>query len=68
MLLGEHMQGVLASMIGSNDSSNWGYRCFHTEHLSVTYFDLRHGHALTSNPSLKEPLDNAPQDGYLTDN
>ena len=34
----------------------------------MDYFDLRHGHALTSNPSLKEPLDNAPQDGYLTDN
>ena len=68
MLLGEHMQGVLASMIGSNDSSNYGYRCCHTEHLSVAYFDLRHGHAFASNPSLKEPLDNAPQDGYLTDN
>ena len=34
----------------------------------MAYFDLRHGHALASNPSLKEPLDNAPQDGYLTDN
>ena len=45
-----------------------GYRCFHTEHLSVAYFDLRHGHALASNPSLKEPLDSAPQDGYFTDN
>ena len=31
-------------MIGSNDSSNWGYRCFHTEYLSVAYSDLRHGH------------------------
>ena len=68
MLLGEHMQGVLASMIGSDDSSNWGCRCFHTEHLSVAYFDIRHGHALTSNLLLKEPLDNTPQDGYLTDN
>ena len=38
------------------------------EHLSVAYSDLRHGHALASNSSLKEPLDNAPQDGYLTDN
>ena len=28
-----HMQVVLASMIGSDDSSNWGYRCFHKEHL-----------------------------------
>ena len=34
----------------------------------MDYFDLRHGHALTSNPALKEPLDSAPQDGYLTDN
>ena len=33
MLLGEHMQEVLASMIGLDDSSNWGYRCFHKEHL-----------------------------------
>ena len=68
MLLGEHMQGVLASMIGLDDSSYWSYRCCHTEHLSVAYFDLRHGHDLTSNPSLKEPLDSAPQDGYLTGN
>ena len=68
MLLGEHMQGVLASMIGSDDSSNWGCRCCHTEHLSLAYSDLIHGHAPTSNPSLKDPLDNAPQDGYLTDN
>ena len=51
----EHIQGVLASMIGSDDSSNWGYRCCHTEHLYVAYFDLRHGHALASSPSLKEP-------------
>ena len=55
-------------MIGSDDSSNWGYRFCHTKHFSVAYFDLRHGHALTSNPSLKEPSDSAPQDGYLTDN
>ena len=33
VLLGEHMQGVFASMIGSDDSSNCGYRCFHKEHL-----------------------------------
>ena len=33
VLLGEHMQGVLASMIGSDDSSNWGYRCCHKENL-----------------------------------
>ena len=33
VLLGEHMQGVLASMKGSDDSSKWGYRCFHKEHL-----------------------------------
>ena len=33
VLLGEHMQGVLASMIGSDDSSNWGYRCFHKENF-----------------------------------
>ena len=62
------MQGVLASIIGSNDSSNWGYKCFHTKHLSLAYSDLRHSHAPASNPSLKEPLDNAPQDGYLIDN
>ena len=68
MLLGEHMQGVLASMIGSDGSSNWGYKCCHTEHFSVAYSDLRHGHAPASNPSLKEPLDNASQDGYFTDN
>ena len=68
MLLGEHMQEVLASMIGSDDSSNWGYSCYHTENLSLAYSNLRHGHALASNPSLKELLDNAPQDGYLTEN
>ena len=33
VLLGGNIQGVFASMIGSNDSSNWGYRCFHREHL-----------------------------------
>ena len=33
VLLGGHIQGVLASMIGSDDSSNWGYRCCHKEHL-----------------------------------
>ena len=33
VLLGGHMQGVLASMIGSDDSSNLGYRCFHKENL-----------------------------------
>ena len=33
VLLREHMQEVLASMIGSDDSSNWGYRCFHKERL-----------------------------------
>ena len=32
-LLGEHMQGVLTSMKGLDDSSNWGYRCCHKEHL-----------------------------------
>ena len=68
MLLGEHMQGVLAFMIGSDDSSNWGYKSFHMEDLSLAYSDLRHGHAPASNPSLKEPLDNAPQYGYLTNN
>ena len=68
MLLGEHMEGVLDCMIGSDDSFNWGYKHCHTKHLSLTYSDLRHGHAPASNPSLKEPLDNAPQDGYLTDN
>ena len=62
------MQGVLASMIGSNDSSSWGYKCCHTDQFSLDYSDLRHGHAPASKPSLKEPLDNAPQDGHLTDN
>ena len=33
VLFGGHMQGILASMIGSDDSSNWGYRCYHKEHL-----------------------------------
>ena len=33
VLLGGHMHGVLASMIGSDDSSNWGYRCCHKEHF-----------------------------------
>ena len=33
VLLGEHMQGVLASMIGLDDSSNWGYMCCHKENL-----------------------------------
>ena len=62
------MQGVLAPMIASDDSSSWGYKCCHTEHLLLAYSNLRHGHAPTSNPSLKEPLNNAHQDGYLTDN
>ena len=34
----------------------------------MAYFDLRHGHALALSPSLKELMDNAPQDGYLTEN
>ena len=68
VLLGEHMQEVLASMIGLDDSSNWGYRCCHKEHLQVAYFDPRHGHALALILSLKELMDSAPQDGYLTDN
>ena len=42
--------------------------CCHMEHLSMAYFDLRHGHAPASNPSLKEPLDSAPLDVYLTNN
>ena len=33
VLLGGHMQGVLASMKGLDDFSNWGYRCFPMEHL-----------------------------------
>ena len=33
VLLGGHMQGILASMIGSDYSSNCGYRCSHKEHL-----------------------------------
>ena len=33
VLLEEHMQGGFTSMIGSDDSSNWGYRCWHKEHL-----------------------------------
>ena len=28
-----HMQGVLASMKGLDDFSNWGYRCCHMEYL-----------------------------------
>ena len=64
VLLGGHMQGVLASMKGLGDFSNWGYRCCHMEHLSVAYFDPRHEHAL----ALCLLLDSAPQGGYLTDN
>ena len=33
MLLGDHMQGVLTSMKGLDDSSNWDCTCFHKEHL-----------------------------------
>ena len=33
VLLRRRMQGVLASMKGWDDFSNWGYRCFHMEHL-----------------------------------
>ena len=33
VLLGWHMQGVLASMKGLDDFSNWGYRCCRKEHL-----------------------------------
>ena len=50
VLLKGYIQGVLASMIGLNDFSNWGYRCCHMEHLWVAYFDSRHGHALDSAP------------------
>ena len=34
----------------------------------MAYFDPRHGHALALSPLLKELMDNAPQDGCLTDN
>ena len=34
----------------------------------MAYFGPRHGHALSLSPSLKELMDNAPYDGYLTDN
>ena len=34
----------------------------------MAYFGPRHGHALALSPSLKELQDNAPQDGYLTNN
>ena len=33
VLLVGHMQGVLASKKGLDDFFNWGYRCFHMEHL-----------------------------------
>ena len=33
VILGRHMQGVLACMVGLDDFSNWGYRCCHKEHL-----------------------------------
>ena len=33
VLLGGHMLGVLASMKGLDDFSNWGYRCCPMEHL-----------------------------------
>ena len=33
VLLGDHMQGVLTSMKGLDDSFNWDYRFFHKEHL-----------------------------------
>ena len=34
----------------------------------MAYFDLRHGHALALSPLLKELMNSAPQDGYLTNN
>ena len=34
----------------------------------MAYFDPRHGHALALSPSLKELMDSAPKDGYLTNN
>ena len=41
---------------GKGDSSNWNCRYCHMEHWVVeAYFDLRHLHILTSNPSLKGP-------------
>ena len=44
------MKGVLASMTGLDDFSNYGYRCCHMAHLWVAYFDSGHGHALDSAP------------------
>ena len=58
VFLNGYIQGVLASMTGLDDFSNWGYRCCHMEHLCVAYFDSRHGHA----------LDSALKDDYFTDN
>ena len=58
VLLKGYIQGVLASMTGLDDFSNWGYRRCHMEHLWVACFDSRHGHALKS----------APQDDYLSNN
>ena len=34
----------------------------------MAYIDLRHGHALALSPSLKELMDSALKDSYLTDN
>ena len=34
----------------------------------MAYFDPRHGQALALSPLLKELMDSAPQDGFLTDN
>ena len=62
------MQGVLASMKGLDDFSNWGYRCCHMEHLYVAYFDPRYEHALALCLLLKALLNSAPHGGYLTDN
>ena len=58
VLLKGYIQGVLASMTGLDDFSNWGYMCCHMEHLWVAYFESRHEHALNS----------APHDDYLSEN
>ena len=52
VLLEGHMQGVLASMKGLDDFSNWGYRCCHMEHLWVAYFDQDMAMLLTVLPRM----------------
>ena len=56
--LGAHRRGEWVSRRGWGDSSNWNCRYYHMGHwVVVACIILQYLHTMTSNPSLKEPLD-----------